>query len=289
MAYRLLSEVVAEADIKNTSGVSFFGLSRLENAGDVSITNIEDGQSIKWNATTSKWVNATLTEDASSSSSNIAKRYVEIIAVHKTMNVLNRDSIINSFLNNIIGHIVNVYAYTQSGSCNLNLIINGTELADPPISVTDAPGENVKDIELTDNMIIDFKTTNAGVDTFGLVIVLEIDEVVELPQSKITRYLQCPAVHRFEAVLQGENIINAIFVPFDGNMKKISCFTASGSCVIKIRKNNELIDKEYVVTSSRTTFEELIELLRLDTLCIDVVSSTDDCTGLNVIFEIEEI
>ena len=257
----------------------------LQVTGSVSVPSPTNGQVLMYNEALGVYVPASPDANAPQAEVFKAKRYIEVVAVHKSMNVLNMDAVINGIYNLYQGNIINIVAYTTTGTCNVQLMIDGVASSDV-INVNNAKNITAANIPVIKDTVFTFKTTGADVNTKGLVLFLEIEETVSEKQTLITRYIQCPAVHKLESLLNTDSVINSIFCPYKGLLTKISAFTNTGTCTITTKHNGVDILTQNV-TNVRTSQEISRQVLRLDQF--DFAVSAANGTGLVIILTIEEM
>jgi len=243
-----------------------------------------NGQVLMYNGTTGRFQAEDVDANAPEAEVYIAKRYIEIIAVHKSMNVLNVDSVINAVYNTYKGKIINIGAYTTSGTCKLEMFVDGVSVT-TPMNVSNYNNMFAQDIDVESDSLFTFKVTDASVTTKGLVIFIDLNEIVPEPQSKIKRFIQCPAVHSNESLLNTDSVINRIFCPYQGLLLKISAFTTTGSCNLITQLNGQDLIMQ-TVTEQRTGVEMSTEVLKLDEFNFKIEDANG--TGLVIILEIEE-
>ena len=259
----------------------------LQITSDVSVPSPLDGQILQYNEALGLYVpNDPATNVGGGSEIFKAKRYIEVVAVHQSMPVLNMDSIINGIYNVYQGNIINIGAYTSTGTCDVQLMIDGVAAHVTPISTNSAKTITPFNIPVIKDTVFSFKTTGATVATKGLVLFIEIEETVTTQQSLITRYIQCPAVHKLESILDSEQVINSLFCPYRGLLVKVSAYTNSGTCTLKTKLNGVVVATQ-AVTSTRTSLEVSQQVFRLDSFDFETVNSSG--TGLVIILTIEEM
>lgn len=259
----------------------------LQITSDVSVPSPLDGQILQYNGALGLYVpQDPAANNGGSTEIFKAKRYIEIVAVHQSMPVLNMDSIINGVYNVYQGNIINIGAYTSTGTCNVQLMIDGVAAHVTPISTNSAKNITPFNIPVVKDTVFSFKTTGATVATKGLVLFIEIEETVTTQQSLITRYLQCPAVHKLESILDSTQVINSLFCPYRGLLVKVSAFTNIGTCTLKTKLNGVVVATQ-AVTNVRTSLEVSQQVFRLDSF--DFETSNSSGTGLVIILTIEEM
>jgi hypothetical protein len=243
-----------------------------------------NGQVLMFNETSGRFQAADVDVNAPAAEVFIAKRYIEIIAVHKSMNVLNVDSLINAVYNNYKGKIVNIGAYTTSGNCKIEMFVDGVSVS-APMSVSNSNNMFAQDIDVDRDTLFTFKATDATVNTKGLVIFIDMNEIVPEKQSKIKRFIQCPAVHQNESLLNTDSAINKIFCPYKGLLLKINAFTTTGTCNLITQLNGVDIMTQ-TISEQRTGVEMATEIFKLDEFNFRIENANG--TGLVIVLEIEE-